>query len=83
MQKITAGDSDPQLQDRVAGLYYFTGAALEKSGRFEDALQSYRTGASIREPIAEQYERQAAGEGSLSRGLQRYCKDGGGDRPGR
>jgi non-specific serine/threonine protein kinase/serine/threonine-protein kinase len=52
MQKITAGDSDPKLQDRVAGLYYFSGAALEKSGRFQDALQSYTTGASIREPIA-------------------------------
>jgi tetratricopeptide (TPR) repeat protein len=52
MQKITAGDSDPKLQDRVAGLYYFSGTALEKSGRFQDALQSYSTGASIREPIA-------------------------------
>jgi len=52
MQRIAAGRQDPKLQDRIAGLYYFTGTAQEKSQDFPGALQSYRAGLSIREPLA-------------------------------
>src|SRR5580700_9565196 len=52
MQKIAAGHNDPRLQDRIAGLYYYTGTILEKNGDSPRALQNYRAGLSIREPIA-------------------------------
>jgi len=52
VQRIAAGNEDPRLKDRIAGIYYFTGAVLEKKRDFAAALENYRQGATIREPMA-------------------------------
>ena len=50
-QRIAADQTDPQQQMRLAGIYYYTGRGLEKSGDFSAALENYRKAARILEPV--------------------------------
>jgi eukaryotic-like serine/threonine-protein kinase len=52
LERIGSGSSDPRLQDRVGGLYYYAGALLEKTGDQYGALQNYRKAASFHKIIA-------------------------------
>jgi serine/threonine protein kinase/tetratricopeptide (TPR) repeat protein len=46
-----AWQNDPEVQSRLAGVYWFSGQILDESGDFTAALESYRKGASIRQNI--------------------------------
>lgn len=52
VQRMMTEQNDPKLQFQLAGLYYYTAGALEKTGDFSGALQNYRQAAAILEPIA-------------------------------
>lgn len=47
----STGMNDPRQQFRMAGIYYYTASALDKSGRFPQALENYRLAISTLEPI--------------------------------
>ncbi len=52
VQRMMTEQNNPKLQTQLAGLYYYTAGALEKTGDFSGALQNYRQAAAILEPIA-------------------------------
>jgi len=52
MQGIAAAQTDPKVRDGVAGLYFFTGDVLLKTGNTSAALDKYRSAASIHELVA-------------------------------
>lgn len=52
IQRIALGNPDPQMLNRIAGIYWFRGTVLEKKGDAAAALENYRRGAAIREPLA-------------------------------
>jgi serine/threonine protein kinase len=52
VQRMVTEQNNPKLQFQLAGLYYYTAGALEKTGEFSGALQNYRQAAAILEPIA-------------------------------
>jgi non-specific serine/threonine protein kinase/serine/threonine-protein kinase len=52
VRRMMTEQNNPKLQTQLAGLYYYTAGALEKTGDFSGALQNYRQAAAILEPIA-------------------------------
>ena len=52
VQRMMTAQNNPKLQTQLAGLYYYTASALEKTGDFSGALQNYREAVAILEPIA-------------------------------
>jgi len=52
VRRMMIEQNNPKLQTQLAGLYYYTAGALEKTGDFSGALQNYRQAAAILEPIA-------------------------------
>jgi len=52
VQRMMTEQNNPKLQTQLAGLYYYTAGALEKTDDFSGALQNYRQAAAILEPIA-------------------------------
>jgi eukaryotic-like serine/threonine-protein kinase len=52
MRRIQGQPHDPKLEDRIAGLYFYTASVLEKKREVNAALQNYRQAAALREPIA-------------------------------
>ena len=52
VQRMMTEKNNPKLQFQLAGLYYYTAGALEKTGDLSGALQNYRQAAAILEPIA-------------------------------
>ena len=51
-QKLASGNNDPRFQDWLAGIHWQSGNLLATKADYAAALQEYRLGASIREPIA-------------------------------
>lgn len=52
VRRMMTEQNNPKLQTQLAGLYYYTAGALEKTGDFSGALQNYRQAAAILQPIA-------------------------------
>jgi len=52
LEKTSAGENDPRLQDRIGGQYYFGGSLLERSGNGSEALEDYRKAVLLHEPIS-------------------------------
>lgn len=52
VHRMMTEQNNPRLEFQLAGLYYYTAGALEKTGDFSGALQNYRQAAAILEPIA-------------------------------
>ncbi len=52
LSSLPGGESDRQRQFSLSGIHYYTGRALEKTGHFPEALESYRKAASLMEVIA-------------------------------
>ena len=51
-EKLGATQPEPMYQDFLAGIYWQSGYILARSGRFAEALQSFRHSTAIREPVA-------------------------------
>jgi len=51
-QKLASGNNDPKFHDWLAGIHWQSGNVLARKADYAEALQEYRTGASIREPFA-------------------------------
>lgn len=51
-EKLVAAHADPLYKDWLAGVYWQSGYVLARSGRYVEALESFRRSSTIREPIA-------------------------------
>jgi tetratricopeptide (TPR) repeat protein len=51
LSNLPAGKNDRQQQFNMAGIYYYTGGVLEKTGDFSGALEDYRKAAATLEPL--------------------------------
>jgi serine/threonine protein kinase len=51
-QKLASGNNDPKFQDWLAGIHWQSGNLLSKKANYAAALEEYRAGTAIREPLA-------------------------------
>ena len=52
VSRLSAAASSQQKQFSMAGIYYYTARALEKTGKFSEALESYQKTVSLLAPLA-------------------------------